>query len=103
MENESPLSLEEETPEVREKAKSPLQIQKESWYDKVPLTVKQLDWIIWGGLALLVLTFIVIFLDAADIFNPLDIKQKGRTSVRPFLRMMENKKTGKRWFFGCHL
>jgi len=70
MENESPLSLEEETPEVREKAKSPLQIQKESWYDKVPLTVKQLDWIIWGGLALLVLTFIVIFLDAADIFNP---------------------------------
>ena len=53
-----------------EKAKTPFQMQKENWYDKVPLTVKQLDWIIWGGLALLVLTFIVIFLDAADIFNP---------------------------------
>ena len=52
------------------KAKSPLQIQKESWYDKVPLTVKQLDYIIWGGMILLVLVFIVIFLDAADIFNP---------------------------------
>ena len=67
MEEEKSLPPEEET---QEKAKSMLQIQKESWYDKVPLTVKQLDWIIWGGLALLVLTFIVIFLDAADIFNP---------------------------------
>ena len=51
-------------------AKSPFQVQKENWYDKVPLTVKQLDYIIWGGMALLVLVFIVIFLDAADIFNP---------------------------------
>ena len=58
------------TEESSEKVKTPFQMQKENWYDKVPLTVKQLDWIIWGGLALLVLTFIVIFLDAADIFNP---------------------------------
>ena len=58
------------TEESPEKVKTPFQMQKENWYDKVPLTVKQLDWIIWGGLALLVLTFIVIFLDAADIFNP---------------------------------
>ena len=58
------------TEDSAEKAKTPFQMQKENWYDKVPLTVKQLDWIIWGGLALLVLTFIVIFLDAADIFNP---------------------------------
>ena len=70
MEDEKTLSPVEETCEQEEKAKSLLQLQKEGWYDKVPLTVKQLDWIIWGGLALLVLTFIVIFLDAADIFNP---------------------------------
>ena len=56
--------------EQHEEAKNMWQIQKENWYDKVPLTVKQLDWIIWGGLALLVLVFVVIFLDAADIFNP---------------------------------
>ena len=70
MEEEKTLPPEEETKQTEEKAKSMLQIQKESWYDKVPLTVKQLDWIIWGGMALLVLVFVVIFLDAADIFNP---------------------------------
>ena len=47
-----------------------LQIQKESWYDKVPLNKKQLDIIVGVSLALLVLTFIVIGLDAMDIFNP---------------------------------
>ena len=52
------------------KPKSMLQIQKENWYDKVNLNVKQLDTIITVGLILLALTFVVIFLDAADIFNP---------------------------------
>ena len=60
----------EEDPSGKEKAKSMLQIQKENWYDKVPLNVKQLDTIIVVGLILLALTFVVIFLDAADIFNP---------------------------------
>ena len=52
------------------KPKSMFQMQKENWYDKVPLTVKQLDAIIVGGLLALVITFLVIFLDARDIFNP---------------------------------
>ena len=59
-----------ETPHTEEKPKSMLQIQKESWYDKVPLNKKQLDIIVGVSLALLVLTFIVIGLDAMDIFNP---------------------------------
>lgn len=70
MEEEKNLPPEGAASEPETKAKTPLQIQKESWYDKVPLTVKQLDWIIWGGLALLALTFLVMFLDAADIINP---------------------------------
>ena len=52
------------------KIKSMWQIQKESWYEKIPLNLKQLDTIIVVALILLVLTFVVIFLDAADIINP---------------------------------
>lgn len=52
------------------KIKSMWQIQKENWYDKIPLNLKQLDTIIVVALILLVLTFVVIFLDAADIINP---------------------------------
>ena len=70
MEEEKILPQENALPEREEEAKSMLQIQKESWYDKVPLNVKQLDTIITVGLILLVITFVVIFLDAADIFNP---------------------------------
>ena len=69
MEDEKILPQEAE-PSKEEKPKSMLQIQKESWYDKVNLNVKQLDTIITVGLILLALTFVVIFLDAADIFNP---------------------------------
>ena len=63
---------EEETPAPEEdvKIKSMWQIQKESWYDKIPVNRKQLDIIIVVCLILLVITFIVIGLDAADIFNP---------------------------------
>ena len=52
------------------KMKSMWQIQKEGWYEKLPLNLKQLDTIIVVCLVLLVITFVVIFLDAADIFNP---------------------------------
>ena len=63
---------EEETPVPEEdvKIKPMWQIQKESWYEKLPLNLKQLDTIIVVCLVLLVITFIVIALDAADIFNP---------------------------------
>ena len=69
MEDEKCLPPEEEkTEEIQ--LKSMLQVQKEYWYDKVKLNVKQLDIIITIGLILLALTFVVIFLDAADIINP---------------------------------
>ena len=53
-----------------EEVKSVFQLQKESWYDKIPVTQKQLDIIIVVGLILLALTFVIIFLDARDVFNP---------------------------------
>lgn len=56
-------------PPEEEKAKTPWQLQKESWYDKIPLTLKQLDIIIGVCLTLLVLTFVAIVLDALGIFN----------------------------------
>lgn len=61
---------EEETPKKEEEVKHPWQIQKESWYDKIPLSLKQLDTIIYVCLFLLVLVIVVIALDAMDIFNP---------------------------------
>lgn len=70
MQSEDQKLPEEEVPAEEIKMKSMWQIQKESWYDKLPLTQKHLDIIIGVSLALLVITFIVIFLDAADIFNP---------------------------------
>ena len=45
------------------------QLQKENWYDRVPLNQKQLDIIIGVCLVLLVLTFVLIYLDAKDIFH----------------------------------
>lgn len=63
-------ALPEELPEEEVKLKSMWQIQKESWYEKIPLNLKQLDTIIVVSLVLLVITFIVIALDAMDIFNP---------------------------------
>ncbi|MEE0111254.1 MAG: hypothetical protein UEP57_10275 [Oscillospiraceae bacterium] len=56
-------------PQNEEKAKTPWQIQKETWYDKIPLSLKQLDWIIGICLVLLALCFIAIILDAAGIYN----------------------------------
>ena len=56
-------------PEEKTEEKTAWQTTKEGWYDKVPLTVKQLDIIIGVSLAALVLVFVLIFLDAWDIFH----------------------------------
>lgn len=60
--------LKEETAK-EEQFKSQWQLQKENWYDRVPLNQKQLDIIIGVCLVLLVLTFVLIYLDAKDIFH----------------------------------
>ena len=69
MEDEKILDEEVQTQEDV-KIKPMWQVQKESWDEKLPLNLKQLDTIIAVCLVLLVITFVVIFLDAADIFNP---------------------------------
>ena len=70
MEEKNP-SQQEETgvPQEEKQVKTPWQQQKESWYDKIPLTLKQLDWIVGICLTLLALTFLAIALDALGIFS----------------------------------
>ena len=68
-EEEKNLSQEENAPEQEQKAKTPWQLQKERWYDKIPLTLKQLDIIIGVCLTLLALTFVAICLDAMGIYT----------------------------------
>lgn len=58
----------QEKEEKKENVKTPWQLQKERWYDHVPLTVKQLDIIIWTAVAALVVVWIIIGLDAAGVF-----------------------------------
>ena len=65
MDEEKTLPEQEE-----EKTRSMLQIQKESWYDKLPLNLKQLDTIVHVCWILIFLVIVVIALDALDIFNP---------------------------------
>ena len=65
MEDEKALPEEKE-----EKVKSMLQIEKESWYDKIPLNLKQLDSIITVCWILIIVLIVVIALDAMNIFNP---------------------------------
>lgn len=60
--------IKEETAK-EEQLKSQWQLQKENWYDRVPLNQKQLDIIIGVCLVLLALTFVLIYLDAKDIFH----------------------------------
>ena len=63
-------NLTEETTPVRiedQDSKTLWQQTKESWYDKVNLTVKQLDIIIGCCITGLILTFICIALDAMGI------------------------------------
>ena len=64
--------MEEKTqPEQEEeKVKSLLQMEKERWYDKLPLNLKQLDTIITVCWILIFVVIAVIALDALDIFNP---------------------------------
>ena len=59
---------ETETPIEEQSSKTLWQQTKESWYDKVPLTVKQLDIIIACCIGGLILTFACIALDAMGIF-----------------------------------
>ena len=71
-ENKNPAT-QEETPSMRiedQPAQSLWQQTKESWYDKVNLTVKQLDTIITVCWILIFVVIAVIALDALDIFNP---------------------------------
>lgn len=60
--------IKEETAK-EEQLKSQWQLQKENWYERIPLNQKQLDIIIGVCLVLLVLTFVLIYLDAKDIFH----------------------------------
>ena len=59
----------EESGKNQEKVKSLWQIQKESWYDKIPLNLKQLDIIIGVCITLLILCFVAICLDAMGIYK----------------------------------
>ncbi len=59
------LPTEEEKPE-----KSAWQATKEGWYDKLPVTLKQMDIIVticWIAIGLLI---VAIALDALDIWSP---------------------------------
>ena len=69
--------MEEKNMEQQEEQKIPLEEQssktlwqqtKESWYDKVNLTVKQLDIIIGCCIGGLILTAIAIAMDAMGVF-----------------------------------
>lgn len=53
--------------EKQQKPKSQWQTTKEGWYDKIPLTLKQLDIIIGICWTLLILCFLAICLDAMGI------------------------------------
>ena len=69
MEDKNLETTEEKTVPVEEQsAKSLWQQTKESWYDKDNLTVKQLDIIIACGIGGLIITAIVIALDAMGVF-----------------------------------
>lgn len=43
--------------------------KKESWYEKVPLSLRQVDVIIWVVSALLAIVVVLIILEAAGIFK----------------------------------
>ena len=69
MEDKNLETTEEKVVPVEEQsAKSLWQQTKESWYDKVTLSVKQLDIIIACGIGGLILTAIIIALDAMGVF-----------------------------------
>ena len=53
----------------KEEQKSVWQQTKESWYDKIPLSLKQLDMIVVACWVALGLTAVAIALDALDIWH----------------------------------
>ncbi len=59
-----------EAPQEEAPVKPAWQAVKESWYDKLPVTLKQMDIIVticWIAIGLLI---VAIALDALDIWNP---------------------------------
>ena len=62
------LPPEEGKPEPLKNGRSAWQQTKESWYDKVPLTLKQLDVIIACGIGALILVSVLIALEAAGFW-----------------------------------
>ena len=65
----TPESEESVFPSEEGNTRSMLQIQKESWYDKIPLNLKQLDLIVTVCWILLGLCAVAIVLDATGIYN----------------------------------
>ena len=68
MEDEKNLPPATEEP-AEEPAKSNWQRTKESWYDKIPVTLKQMDIIVGVCWTLLILTVICIALEAMGIIR----------------------------------
>lgn len=68
-EERSPVGKENEAPEQPEKTKSAFRQKKEEWYDRIDLSVKQLDIFIAVCFGCLILVFILIALEAAGIFT----------------------------------
>ena len=70
---EQALREREQALEKRERELSPfsqaIKIKKEEWYDKVKLTVRQMDVIIWIVSGLLAVVVLLIVLEAAGIFT----------------------------------
>ncbi len=70
---EKALREKEEELKQKEKALDPFSMavkaKKESWYDKVRLTVKQMDVIIWIVSILLFLVVVLIILESAGIYK----------------------------------
>ena len=70
---ERALREREQALEKREKELSPfsqaVKIKKEEWYDKVKLSVRQMDGIIWIIYGLLAAVIVLIILEATGIFK----------------------------------
>ena len=72
-EREKALRSREEALEEKEKALDPFSLavraKKESWYDKVRLSVRQMDVIIWTVSILLFAVVVLIILEATGVFK----------------------------------
>ena len=69
MEEDKSISSETEIPEEEKPVKSNWQRTKESWYDKIPVSLKQMDIIVAVCWTLLILTGICIALEAMGIIR----------------------------------